>query len=360
MATVFTPSCACIDNEDGSATGTTTYECTLGSDLGTLDQTCDDTPADALEDCNNECGYFGEWTDWTAYFPECIDDVDGADTLFNDLDKHLPKRFRSRACVYMGESGETVNIEKISDSFNRCTADDAIETQFKSEDYQCEDNSVFDNIDTATQVETKVVVDFTVRIYEEWQPALADANSTEFNNLAELYIMGFLSKLEEAAVSDDNVKFATVRVIAFVELHAGEFKADRRRRRRQSDSTAELSTIEAEFETVYNVLAEQDASEDLGISAEAATSIQESIKEEVATKVDEVINPRENGVDWEEGELNFLNTPVVVDVPVFERAIVADYGVDITEVCNCATSQREDFYSCVTVEKDVSQFEDIK
>ena len=344
VSTKFEEVCTCTDATDGSATGATSYICTLGTNLGTLDDTCEDAPVS--KECNEQCGYWGQWGDWTEYIPSCIDDVDNADTLFNDLDKHLPKRFRIRDCFYKADSGTEVVI-KISESYGRCDANDRIETQFKTEDYQCTANSVFDQV-AETEVETKVVVDFTVRIYEEWNDNLKDQNSTEFNNLAELYITGFLSSLQAAASSNEKVQFATVRVIAFVQLHAGDFVTTRRRR------AESLSTIEAEFETVYNVLAEKDSSEEIGISAASQAAISTEIESAVSQNVEAIIDPRNAAGDWEAGELNFLSAQVQVDPAVFERAIVASYSDTPTQVCNCDTGLREDYFQCEPVEKDVS------
>ena len=341
VATTFTEECVCsADN-----IGTITYNCDPGENLGDDDKTCDDTPADIPGGCNNKCGFFGEWQAWSEYLPKCIDDKDDADTLFNDLSKHRPKRFRRRDCQYYGEDNVLTKI-LVAESHGRCLPEDMIETEFKTEDYQCEvTNSAFEEELPQGQVETKVVVDFKVEIYEEWNENLLDVNSDEFNNLAELYILGFLEGLK--AVANDNVRFATVRVISFTKI--GE--SSRRRRRRSDD----LSKIEAEFESVYSVRAEEDATgtQESGVSQVAAAQITDQIQTSVDEKVNEVINPRTSLDEWQPGSLNFLDK-ARVEEPVFERAIVADYGEEITPSCDCPNEKRNDYQTCIPVEKDVS------
>lgn len=316
----------------------------MGQKLGSLDETCDDQPADVANGCNNKCGFWGDWEDWSDFFPECIDDKGGEDTLFNDLDKHLPKRFRRRPCVYYGEN-DVLTTVLVADSNGRCAPEDMIETDFKTEGYQCETNSAFEEPLPENQVETKVVVDFKVQIYERWNDNLLNDNSTEFNNLAELYILGFLNGLQ--AAGNENVKFATVRVIAFVKVDEPEGQTRRRRR------AADLSKIEAEFESVYSVRGEADATQESGVSQVAASAITNQIKSNVDQKVNEIISPR-NTDDWTPGSLNFLAKAVVED-PVFERAITAKYSTTTTPSCNCQTELRNDYFTCQTVEKDVSK-----
>ena len=107
-----------------------------------------------VSECPEECVAWGEWSDWGPWMPECLDNNDGEeDTLFDDLDIHRPKRFRSRDCFVQAANGDLTDEEvPVSESFGKCLFADKFETEFMEDPIKiCEEVDL-----PAGEIETKV------------------------------------------------------------------------------------------------------------------------------------------------------------------------------------------------------------
>ena len=42
---------------------------------------------------------WGPWSEWGPWMPDCLDNFDGRETIFNDQETYEPKRFRQGTFV---------------------------------------------------------------------------------------------------------------------------------------------------------------------------------------------------------------------------------------------------------------------
>ena len=306
------------------------------------------------EDCSAECPVWTAWGEWTPYFPSCVDelDTDNPDTIFNDLEKHMPKRIRERECKF--GNGTTTPANHVS---GNCPFSDKMETERQTVDNYTKCVSVFEEveIDDEVEIETKVIVDFQVEIYEEWTEELEDPKSDAFTDLAEIYILGFLESLQ--AISDvdgtSQIQFATVRVIRF-ELIEEDFVAFRRKRSIPQDK------IRAVFETVYDIIAPKDEAKETNIVEDSQQQINIDIAEQVVDQVRTTVEEKivEAPEDHQPGELNFLRVPEARDIISvnYEEKVLASYSDYVVLDCDCATGKTLDHHECVATAQDVSLF----
>ena len=354
---VYVETCNCNER-----VGTVVTTCVPGSNLAPSD-TCE-VRTDRVGGCNNQCPAWASWESWTVWLPSCVDshedDGDISDTIFNDFDKHLPKRSRERHCTLILDDG-TEQTESVGHVSGNCRFEDKLETEYQSvDDYtKCESNTIFPNNEDTTLIETKVIVDFKISIYEPWTPALLDTTSATFIHLSELYIHTFVSAF--ATINTDTYKFATLRVKKFTLLEQGALI----RRKRAFNDDSYRSSIEAEMESVFNVLVPSEATVaqengdnnvdlDLAgtINAQAEEQIKDIVKVEVEKKISEVASDIVEGEgDYRPGELNFFRKPVVTGTAM-ESDALATYSTDFTLVCNCETKLREDYRSCIPAAQD--------
>ena len=166
--------------------------------------------------------------------------------------------------------------------------------------------------------ETKIVVTFEVTIYEEWTSDLTNSSSAYYVALAEIYVQYFMSALK--AISTNNVisasglEFSTCRVSSFVQSSSS-------RRRRSTDSE---TNIDADFEVIYDILADADNSTTSGISSSAEQAITSEIESSVEDALGELVEERiiANGTVHSSGDTNFKTKPTVIKTE-FEDTILA-------------------------------------
>ena len=126
---------------------------------------------------------------------------------------------------------------------------------------------------------------------------------------------------------------------------AAVFDQESSSRRRRDGSADEIG---AEFETVFNVLAEKDSASESGVAAAAQTELESQIENEVAEKIEEATGRTVGDQGgYKAGELNFFRQATADDVQpvVFEQAVLAGYGDYIMD-CNCDTGERVDYALC--------------
>ena len=64
---------------------------------------------------------WGPWSEWGPWLPDCLDNFDGRETIFNDQEIYQPKRFRSRNCYKANSFGTTTADEvALPDSDGKC------------------------------------------------------------------------------------------------------------------------------------------------------------------------------------------------------------------------------------------------
>jgi len=164
--------------------------------------------------------------------------------------------------------------------------------------------------------ETKIVVTFEVTIYEEWTSDLTNSSSDYYVALAEIYVQYFMSTLK--AISTDNVtsasglEFSTCRVSSFTQSSSS-------RRRRTTDSE---TNIDADFEVIYDILADADSSTTSGITSSAEQAISSEIESSVEDALDELVELLANDSDHSSGDTNFKTKPNVTETE-FEDTILA-------------------------------------
>ena len=195
--------CHC-DGQDG----TRGFICAEGFGLA-ADDVC---APKANATCNDHCGVWGVWSDWSDYFPACVDN--SRDTLFNDLEKHTPERYRERDCMIKDATDGTLSVVVDITNQKGCPWEEKTENELQSPIVYCESN--FNNEDDSL-FETKVIVDFKLSLYEEWDADLNDQESQKFQELAEKYEHGLQKKMVDIASVDEEAKykFATIRVLKF-------------------------------------------------------------------------------------------------------------------------------------------------
>ena len=304
-------------------------------------------------DCSDECPAWTTWGEWTAFFPSCVDELDknNPDTIFSDLEIYMPKRIRERECQF--SNGTTTPANHVR---GNCPISEWVETERQTIENFTKCESAFEGveIDEETEIETKVIVDFGVEIYEEWTPELADPQSDVFTDLAAIYILGFLKALQaiNEVKGTSQIQFATVRVIRF-HLIEEDFVTFRRKRSTPQDK------IRTVFETVYDIIAPKDDKEETHIVQESQQQINTDVAEKVGEQVRQTVAEEiVQGVkDHKPGKLNFIKVPEVEEIVTsinYEKKVLATYSNYFVMDCNCATNKTQDYNECIATAQDVS------
>ena len=167
--------------------------------------------------------------------------------------------------------------------------------------------------------ETKIVVTFEVTIYEEWTDDLNDSDSDYFVALAEIYVQYFMSTLKAISTSDvtstSAISFSTCRVDSFTQSSSS-------RRRRTTDSE---TNIDADFEVIYDILADADSSTTSGITSSAESAITSEIESSVESALQELVELTDEE-DHTAGDTNFITEPDVTETE-FEDDILSEVFV---------------------------------
>ena len=347
-------------------------ECNLETGSLTFTREC------SLEGCQTEytevnaCldASWTTWSQWTAFFPSCVDeiDTDNPDTIFNDWKKHMPKRFRERECQF--RNGTITSVNHVS---GNCPFSDKIETERQTPDSYTKCVSRFEGIriDEEIETETKVIVDFLVDIYEEWTPELEDPQSDAFMDLSEIYILGFLETLQN--INEVNgtiaIQFATIRVIRFERMNikaametvysvTEKGMSPEKTRREKSENTNFVlpELVRAVFETVYDIIAPKDEERDTNIIEESERQINTDIAAQVIEQVRQTVEQK--GIlkvleDHKLGEPNFSTNPHLTAIN-YEEKVLAGYYNFFQLDCDCATGVTKDYNECMTTIQDVS------
>ena len=163
--------------------------------------------------------------------------------------------------------------------------------------------------------ETKIVVSFSVTIYEEWTTDLTDTDSDYYVALAEIYVQYFMDSLKSISTADVSntsaISFSTCVVSSFTQSSSS-------RRRRTTDSE---TNIDADFEVIYDILTDADSSTASGMT----TSAQEAITSEIETSIETALQELVGFSDEDNhtaGATNFITRPQVTKTE-FENEILA-------------------------------------
>ena len=160
-----------------------------------------------------------------------------------------------------------------------------------------------------------MVVTFSVTIYEEWTTDLTDSDSDYYVALAEIYVQYFMATLKAISTADVSstsaISFSTCRVDSFKQSSSS-------RRRRTTDSE---TNIDADFEVVYDILADADSSTTSGVSSTAESAITSEIESSVETALQELVELTDED-DHTAGDTNFITEPDVIETE-FEDTISA-------------------------------------
>ena len=164
--------------------------------------------------------------------------------------------------------------------------------------------------------ETKIVVSFSVTIYEEWTTDLTATDSDYYVVLAEIYVQYFMDTLKSISTADVSstsaISFSTCLVSSFTQSSSS-------RRRRTTDSE---TNIDADFEVIYDILADADSSTTSGITSSAEQAISSEIESSVEDALDELVELLANDSDHSSGDTNFKTKPNVTETE-FEDTILA-------------------------------------
>ena len=163
--------------------------------------------------------------------------------------------------------------------------------------------------------ETKIVVSFSVTIYEEWTADLTDSESDYYVALAEIYVQYFMDTLKSISTADISstsaISFSTCRVSSFS-------KSSSSRKRRTTDSE---TNIDVDFEVIYDILADADSSTTSGISTSTQSAITSEIESSVESALQELVELTEEN-NHTAGDTNFITEPDVIETQ-FENEILA-------------------------------------
>ena len=163
--------------------------------------------------------------------------------------------------------------------------------------------------------ETKIVVTFSVTIYEEWTTDLTDSSSDYYVALAEIYVQYFMDTLKSISTIDVSstsaISFSTCRVSSFAQSSSS-------RRRRTTDSETH---IHADFEVIYDILADADSSTTSGISTSTKSTISSEIEFSVESVLQELVTLTDED-NQTAGETNFITEPDVTGIE-FENKLLA-------------------------------------
>ena len=162
--------------------------------------------------------------------------------------------------------------------------------------------------------ETKVVVIFSVTINEDWTADLTDSDSDYYVALAEIYVQYFMKSLKSISTVDVSstsaISFSTCRVSSFTQSSSS-------RRRRTTDSE---TNIDADFEVIYDILADADPSTTSGISTSTESAITSEIEYSVESVLKEIVTLTD-GDNQAAGDMNFITEPDVTEIK-FENEIL--------------------------------------
>ena len=139
--------------------------------------------------------------------------------------------------------------------------------------------------------------------------------------MAEIYVQYFLSTLKSITTTDvssaSDIAYSTCRVVSFSQSTS-------RRKRSTGDTESE---IDAEFEVIYDVLADADSSTTSGISSTAEEAITSQIESSVEDALQEQVELTEED-NHTAGYTNFLTEPDVTNTE-YEDAILLEVPLSI-------------------------------
>ena len=167
--------------------------------------------------------------------------------------------------------------------------------------------------------ETKIVITFTATIQEKWTTDLTDSSSNYYVALAETYIQFFMEILKSISTDDvpstTAISFWTCRVSSFTQSSSP-------RRKRNTDSE---KYIVADFEVIYDILADADSSSTSGISTSIESAIISEIEFWVETVLQELVKLTQQENHTVE-DTNFITKPEVTKTE-FENLISSEVSL---------------------------------
>ena len=143
-----------------------------------------------------------------------------------------------------------------------------------------------------------------------------DSDSDYYVALAEIYVQYFLTTLKSISTADVSstsaISFSTCRVDSFTQSSSS-------RRRRTTDSE---TNIDADFEVVYDILADADSSTTSGVSTTAEQAITSEIESSVETALQELVELTDED-NHTAGDTNFITEPDVTKTE-YENDILSE------------------------------------
>ena len=166
---------------------------------------------------------------------------------------------------------------------------------------------------------TKIVITFTVTIQEQWTIDLTDSSSNYYVALAETYIQYFMATLKSISTDDvpstTAISFWTCRVSSFTQLSSPRTK-------RNTDSE---KYIVADFEVIYDTLADTDSSRTSGISTSTESAIISEIEFWVENVLQDLVELTEQNNHIAE-DTHFITEPKVTKTE-FENFISSEVSL---------------------------------
>ena len=167
--------------------------------------------------------------------------------------------------------------------------------------------------------ETKIVITFTVTIQEKWTKDLTDSSSNYYVALAETYIQYFMVTLKSISLDDvpstSAISFWTCRVSSFTQS-----SSSRRKR-----NTGSEKYIVADFEVIYDILADTDFSITSGISTLTKSAIISEIEFWVESMLQELVELTDQENYFAE-DTHFITEPEVTKTE-FGNFILAEVSL---------------------------------
>ena len=167
--------------------------------------------------------------------------------------------------------------------------------------------------------ETKIVITFTATIKENWTINLTDSSSNYYVALAEKYIQFFMATLKSISTDDvpstTAISFWTCRVSSFTQLSSPRTK-------RNTDSE---KYIVADFEVIYDTLADTDSSRTSGISTSTESAIISEIEFWVENVLQDLVELTEQNNHIAE-DTHFITEPKVTETE-FENFISSEVSL---------------------------------
>ena len=145
---------------------------------------------------------------------------------------------------------------------------------------------------------------------------MTDTDSDYFVALAEIYVQYFMATLKAISTTDvtstSAISFSTCRVSSFTQSSSS-------RRRRTTDSE---TNIDADFEVIYDILADADSSTTSGISTSTESAITSEIESSVETALHELVDLTDED-NHTAGDTNFITEPDVLEIKLENEILAA-------------------------------------